>query len=173
MEPDPIGAPIPHAVNFALRPANRDDAPRLTALARAAKAHWGYPAAWLEAWQDALTITPDYIETHTVLVANTESGARSVIGMCALEDHQDHWELAHLWVDPRAHGLGAGRALVRQVLAIAARRRPGSVVRVESDPNAAGFYQRLGAREVGSVPAPMDGDRTRTLPVFEFDSRAN
>jgi len=173
MEPDPIGAPIPHAVNFALRPANRDDAPRLTALARAAKAHWGYPAAWLEAWQDALTITPDYIETHTVLVANTESGARSVIGMCALEDHQDHWELAHLWVDPRAHGLGAGRALVRQVLAIAARRRPGSVVRVESDPNAAGFYQRLGAREVGSVPAPMDGDQTRTLPVFEFDSRAS
>ena len=60
-------------MNFALRPAIPDDAERLTALAREAKAHWGYPAAWLEVWRDALTITPDYIETHTVLVASTES----------------------------------------------------------------------------------------------------
>jgi ribosomal protein S18 acetylase RimI-like enzyme len=159
-------------VHFALRPANRDDAARLTALAREAKAHWGYPAAWLERWRDALTITPDYIEHHTVLVASTESEPRSVIGMCALEDHHDHWELAHLWVDPRAHGLGAGRALVKRALAIAARRRPGSVVRVESDPNAAGFYRRLGGREIGSVPAPMDGDPARTLPVFELSTVA-
>ena len=124
-------------------------------------------------WRDALTITPDYIETHTVLVAGAASQSESVIGMCALEDHEDHWELAHLWVDPRAHGLGAGRALVSRALAIAARSRPGSVVRVEADPNAAGFYQRLGAREVGAVPAPMDGDQARTLPVFEFVSRAS
>jgi Acetyltransferase (GNAT) family. len=158
-------------VNFTLRSANRADAPRLTALARKAKAHWGYPAAWLEVWHDALTITPDYIDIHTVLVADTASEADSVIGMCALEDHENHWELAHLWVDPRAHGLGAGSALVKRALAIAARRRPGSVVRVEADPNAAGFYRRLDAREIGSVPAPMDGDRARTLPVFELDSR--
>jgi ribosomal protein S18 acetylase RimI-like enzyme len=156
-------------VHFTLRPANRDDAPRLTALAREAKAHWGYPAAWLEAWRDALTITPDYIDRHTVLVASSESEPGSVIGMCALEDHGDHWELAHLWVAPNAHGRGVGRALVKRALAIAARRRPGSVVRVESDPNAAGFYRRLGAREVGAVPAPMDGDPSRVLPVLELD----
>ncbi|HET7551031.1 MAG TPA: GNAT family N-acetyltransferase, partial [Gemmatimonadaceae bacterium] len=156
-------------MDFALRLAVRGDAPRLTALAREAKAHWGYPAAWLEVWRDALTITPDYIETHAVLVASIESEPDSVIGMCALEDHQDHWELAHLWVDPRAHGRGAGSALVRRALTIAARRRSGSVVRVESDPNAAGFYRRLGAREIGSVPAPMEGDPARVLPVFEIE----
>ncbi len=157
-------------MHFALRLANRDDAPRLTALAREAKAHWGYPAAWLELWRDALTITPDYIETHTVLVASVESESEPVIGMCALEDHEDHWQLSHLWIDPRAHGRGAGRALVERALAIAARRRPGSVVRVESDPNAAGFYRRLGGRDVGSVPAPMDGDPARVLPVFELST---
>jgi ribosomal protein S18 acetylase RimI-like enzyme len=156
-------------VHVTFRSANRDDAPRLTALAREAKARWGYPAAWLEAWRDALTITPDYIERHTVLVASSESQPGSVIGMCALEDHRDHLELAHLWVAPSAQGLGVGRALVKRALAIAARRRPGSVVRVESDPNAAGFYRRLGAREVGSMPAPMDGDPARALPVLELD----
>ena len=157
-------------MDSALRSAIPDDAERLTVLARDAKAHWGYPNAWLDVWRDALTITPDYIHAHTVLVASLESEPELVLGMCALEDHGDHWQLAHLWVDPRAHGLGMGRALVRRALAIAGRRRPGSVVRVESDPNAAGFYRKLGARNVGSVPAPMDGDPARTLPIFALDT---
>jgi hypothetical protein len=32
---------------IALRPARSDDAPRLSEIARAATAHWGYPSAWL------------------------------------------------------------------------------------------------------------------------------
>jgi hypothetical protein len=59
---------------------------------------------------------------------------------------------------------------VKQALVIAGERRPGSMVRVESDPHAAGFYRRLGAREVGAVSAPMDGDPARVLPVFELDT---
>ncbi|HET7622952.1 MAG TPA: GNAT family N-acetyltransferase [Gemmatimonadaceae bacterium] len=155
-------------MRFTTRRATSRDAPRLTALAREAKAHWGYPADWLDVWRDALTITPDYIERHTVLVASLKSETRAVIGMCALEDRETRWELAHLWVAPCAHGIGVGRALVEQALTIASQRRPGSVVRVESDPNAAGFYRRVGAREVGAVPAPMTGDPARTLPVFEL-----
>jgi GNAT superfamily N-acetyltransferase len=147
-----------------------EDAPRLTALARAAKAHWGYPAAWLEAWRTGLTIAPEYIELHTVLVAESPVRQPPILGVCALEDHGDHWRIEHLWVEPSAHGAGVGKALVKCVLAIAGRRRPGGIVRVESDPNAAGFYRRLGAREVGSVPAPMDGEPARVLPLFELDA---
>lgn len=157
-------------MDFAIRPATRADSPRLTTLAHSAKAHWGYPAAWLEAWRSALTITPEYIEAHSILVAESITSPQSVLAMCAVEDHGDHWELAHLWVDPDAHGLGLGRALVTQVLVHAASRRPGSVVRVESDPHAAGFYRRLGAREAGTVPAPVDGDPARVLPLFELDT---
>ena len=40
--------------------------------------------------------------------------------------------------------------------------------RLESDPNAAGFYARMGARRVGEVPSKaMAG---RMLPVFEVDA---
>ena len=182
---------VPH-----IRPAAAADAARLTEIARAAKAHWGYPEAWLDVWRDALTITQEYIEANCVFVAEaagaelpatgertpvaTESGSakrastvgaqRSVLGMCALEDHDDRWQLAHLWVDPRAHGLGIGRALVEHVLVVAGNQRPGSVVRVESDPHAAGFYRRLGARDTGVVPAPMEGDPGRVLPLLELDT---
>jgi ribosomal protein S18 acetylase RimI-like enzyme len=179
-----------------IRPATAADAARVTEIARAAKAHWGYPEAWLYAWRDALTITPEYIEANSVFVAEgagaelratgdgtpvaTEPGSagiepaagtqRSVLGMCALEDDDDHWQLAHLWVDPGVLGLGIGRALVEHVLVVAGSRRPGSVVRVESDPHAAGFYRRLGFRETGVVPAPMEGDPGRVLPLLELDT---
>lgn len=159
-------------MDFAIRPAMCADAPRLTALAEAAKASWGYPAAWLEVWRNALTITPSYIGTHTVVVAEALAPTRSVMGMCALEDGEDHWQLAHLWVAPQVQRVGIGRALVRHVVAAAASHNPGRFVRVEADPHAADFYRRLGAREVDNVPAPMDGAPTRVLPVFEFAAPA-
>ena len=50
-----------------------------------------------------------------------------------------------------------------------ARRRHSGVVELLADPYASGFYERLGARRAGDVPAPMPGARNRTLPKFEFD----
>jgi ribosomal protein S18 acetylase RimI-like enzyme len=151
-----------------LRRAAPIEAPQLTALARAAKASWGYPAEWLDEWQGVLTLGEDYIATHEVLVAETAPADGSLLGVCALEEHESDWTLEHVWVAPSVHRAGVGRALVQRALAIAGGRRPGSVVRVESDPQAAGFYRRLGAREAGAVPAPMPGAPARVLPVFEF-----
>src|SRR5205085_1068430 len=152
---------------FSVRRALPNEATRLTSLAQEAKAHWGYPDGWLAAWQDDLTLTPSYITAQQVLVAESDAEA-GVLGVVVLHDNGDHWSLEHVWVVPRAHGLGIGRALVEQALAIARERRREWVVRVESDPHAAGFYKRLGATEVGSRAAPMDGAPARALPVFEF-----
>ena len=55
-----------------------------------------------------------------------------------------------------------------EALAEARRRHPG-VVELLADPYASGFYERLGARHAGDVPAPMPGARDRTLPKFVFD----
>lgn len=145
------------------------DAPRLSAIARAAKAHWGYPAEWLAEWADALAISPEYVSAHTVFVAEAEA----VAGFCALEDHRDAWSLEHLWVDPAQHGRGAGAALVRRALDEARAGGPRTV-RIVSDPHAGPFYLRLGARPAGTIPAPMPGAAARELPVFEWcvaDSR--
>jgi ribosomal protein S18 acetylase RimI-like enzyme len=157
-------------MNLTIRPATPDEASSLTALALAAKAHWGYPAAWLEAWRSGLTITPEYIDSHAVLVAESPAVQPPILGVCSLEDRGDHWQIEHLWVDPRAHGSGIGKALVSSALAIAGRSHPGTIVCVQSDPHAAGFYRRLGAREVGAAPAPMEGEPARVLPLFEFDA---
>lgn len=148
-----------------IRRATADDADALTDLAHRAKAHWGYPASWMRQWDPQLTIIPGYLEAHDVWLAERDG---AIVGMCALEDLGVRWNLEHVWVEPAAHGAGIGRALVMEALA-EARRRHSGVVELLADPYASGFYERLGARRAGDVPAPMPGARDRTLPKFEFD----
>lgn len=150
---------------LSIRCAIPSDAPELSDLAQRAKAHWGYPAEWLAAWRPQLTIEPEYITEHCVLVAER---AGRLAGMCAIEDRERYWSLEHVWVDPGNMGQGVGRTLVERALTIARVTRPGRVV-AEADPNAAGFYRSLGARQVGVVPASMPGAADRVLPVFEFE----
>lgn len=151
-------------MTFSIRRAAAVDAARLSEVARRAKAHWGYPPAWLARWDASLAIAPAYVEAHPVFAA--EVGGAPV-AFCAIEDHGAHWVLEHVWVAPEHHGHGIGRRLVRHALAHAHAIRPGTV-RVTSDPGAAGFYASLGARRAGSVAAPMDGAPERELPVFEL-----
>lgn len=152
-------------MRLSIRRAGPDDAACLSHLARRAKARWGYPAEWLAIWQPQLTVGPQYLTDHRVLVAEN---AGEVVGMCALEDRGEWWSLEHLWVEPRSTGHGVGRTLVEQALALARDVRPGRVL-AEADPNAAGFYRRLGASQVGVLPASMPGAPDRVLPVFAFD----
>jgi len=148
-----------------IRRAAPEDAARLTAIARAAKAHWGYPAAWLTTWEPVLTITPDYLGRAIVFVG-TRGGAP--IGFYALEPRGDRWSLEHMWVEPGEHGRGAGRSLFAHALDTIRGMRPGVLI-IEADPFAAGFYVSMGARQTGTVAAPVEGAPNRLLPVFEID----
>jgi ribosomal protein S18 acetylase RimI-like enzyme len=147
-----------------IRRGTADDADALSDLAHRAKAHWGYPVTWMREWDAQLTIIPGYLELHDVFVDERDG---QIVGMCALEDRRDRWHLEHVWVDPALHGRGIGRALVLHALEEARRRHDG-VVELLADPYASGFYERLGARRAGDVPAPMPGARARTLPKYEF-----
>jgi predicted N-acetyltransferase YhbS len=151
-------------MELVIRCAVPAEAARLTDLARAAKACWGYPAAWLAAWAADLAITPEYVGAHRVFAAEI---AGELVGVCAVEDLRERWALEHVWVARVQHGRGIGQALVWHALEAARAHRPG-VVQVTSDPHAAGFYERLGARRVGAVPAPMVDAPARELPLFEF-----
>jgi len=146
-----------------IRRAQSTDSQRATDIARLAKAHWGYPAEWLDAWHDDLAITPDAIEKHRTFVASIDG---VVVGVCQLQEGDVGAILEHVWVDPCCHGKGVGRALVEHATS-AAR----GVIAVVADPNAERFYIKLGAKRVGDVNAPMPGAPSRKLPLLEFDRR--
>ena len=99
---------------------------------------------------------------HDVVVARV--GERP-LGFYALRFADGAAQLDHLWVLPEEMGRGIGRALFAHAEA-AARQRGASRLRVESDPHAEGFYQRMGLVRCGEVPAPMDG-QPRVLPLLE------
>jgi GNAT superfamily N-acetyltransferase len=148
-----------------IKRAAPQDAARLSAIARAAKAHWGYPSDWLSAWEPILTITPDYLRRQLVFVGAL---GEEPIGFYALEPCAERWSLEHLWVAPGALGRGYGKRLFAHAIDSVRAMRPGVVV-IESDPFAAGFYVRMGAWQTGTVAAPMEGDPDRRLPVFEIE----
>lgn len=139
------------------------DAGALTALAHASKAHWGYPASWIEAWREQLTITPAYLHTHAVFVLRGEDAG--ILGFYALRGDEDVAWLEHLWVAPAAMGHGAGRTLFAHA-EHTARSTGFSRMRIESDPHAEGFYGRMGATTIWHRRADMGGEERR-LPIME------
>ncbi len=62
-------------------PALAEDAPLLSEICVAAKEYWGYPEEWMGKWSHLLTVTPGYIQDHSVYKAVREG---QVVGWYAL-----------------------------------------------------------------------------------------
>jgi GNAT superfamily N-acetyltransferase len=116
----------------------------------------------LDAWRPQLTVTSAYIREHVVFVIREGPRLR---GFYALVERPRYWELDHFWIHPDAMGRGLGRRLFAHAVRCVKRRGP-LLLSIVADPNAAGFYQRMGARPAGTVSPPIAGI-TRRLPRFE------
>jgi N-acetylglutamate synthase-like GNAT family acetyltransferase len=147
-----------------IRKASTEDHPVLTRLAHDAKRHWGYPDHWIKHWKDALTITPEYIQANQVFVA--EEGER-ILGFYALVVSQDQAELDHMWVSPEQMGTGVGKELFIHAMR-GAKGQNISEVEILSDPNAEGFYKKMGAYRTGESVSEIDG-QPRVLPRLTID----
>jgi len=139
-----------------------EDAARLTEIANAAKAMWGYPPQALAAWRPDLAISVHEIGARPFFVAE-ESG--DILGFASLQPSPQAWELDNLWVAPGAMRQGVGSALFAHALAVAAAAHASEIV-IDADPNAEVFYLACGARRVGEVAAPIKGQPDRVRPQF-------
>lgn len=151
-------------MEIAIRRATPGEAEKLTRIAHAAKRHWGYPEGWIALWKEALTITPDFIASNEVYVASVTD---EVAGFYALLDHGDKVTLEHLWVMPQYIGRGVGGALFDHAVK-AARAMGAATMEIESDPNAEGFYKRMGARRIRELSSEIEG-KPRVLPLLAVD----
>jgi ribosomal protein S18 acetylase RimI-like enzyme len=140
-----------------------EDAETLTEIAHSAKRHWGYPERWIGAWRDILTMRPEFL-TANVAFSAVEDGR--AVGFYVLTTGTDGIHLDHLWILPAAMNRGIGRSLF--VHAVAQTRDLGfRTIKIEADPNAEGFYRRMGALRVGVNLTEIEGQR-RELPLLEF-----
>jgi GNAT superfamily N-acetyltransferase len=142
-----------------IRRALTTEAETLTQIAQEAKRYWGYPEHWLKLWQDDLTILPDFVDNNPVYVAEHEG---NVLGFYALILAEDKAKLDHLWVAPAHIGSGVGKELFIHAMQSAARRNV-SQIDILADPNAEGFYRKMGAHRIGEEVSEIDGE-PRRLP---------
>ena len=144
--------------------ARTEDAATLTRIAVEAKRHWGYPEPWIERWRPQLEIAADGIEkteTYCALMGT------EIVGFYRLTAKNEALELEHIWVLPSQMGKGVGRTLFRHAV-----QRAGALgfrcFEIEADPNAEGFYQRMGCVRMGSAVSQIDGCR-RELPLLKYE----
>lgn len=145
--------------------AKSEQAGALTEVAHAAKRHWGYPDKWIQRWRGVLTISREFISSNVGYCAMEDD---RVVGFYLLTNKKGDLHLDHLWIIPSAMGRGIGRALFQHAIE-QARKLGQKTVIIEADPNAEGFYKRMGARRIGEIITIID-DQQRELPILRYDT---
>jgi len=140
-----------------------DQSDELSDIAYAAKAHWGYPQHWMVLWKPQLTFSPEYFETYESWVAL--DGGRP-IGFYTLEQRNGQAWLENLWVLPEYMGQGIGKLLFLHAVDLS-RQRGHERLQLEADPNAMGFYEKMGMYKIGERKYEIDG-QPRILPTMEM-----
>ena len=138
-----------------LRKARSDELPALSEMSLRSKAFWGYDQAFIDACRSELTLAADDLATTSIVVVEADG---VIAGLYQLDVDGDAADLLKLYVESSKINGGVGRTLFAAAKREAKER--GAVrMRIEADPNAAGFYQRMGAVRSGSVEdrgAPVD-----------------
>lgn len=147
-----------------IRRATPEEASTLTTIALEAKRHWGYPEHWIKHWESDLTISADFVCDHHVYVAEADGEIRGFYALCVSGDRA---ELEHMWVTPASIGTGIGKELFLDAMERAAALEVRDV-EIVADPNAAGFYERMGATQIGEVESPIDG-QSRKIPRLKIE----
>ncbi len=145
-----------------IKKASLADADAMTQLIIASKRFWGYPDEWIELWQDELTVTPGKLEQRDFYLGKNGDEIIFIYSLSQLD--ATAYELEDCWVAPEYIGHGYGRILFDD-LKERLHARGASRLKIISDPNAEGFYRKMGAVQVGEEPTKIEG---RVFPVFEL-----
>lgn len=147
--------------SVAIRPARSDEADFLHALTGRSVLYWGYEPEFLDWEPEAIAVTPEFLARSTTRVL--EEGGR-LIGYYALVGEPAAISLDKLFVEPDRIGTGCGKRLWLHALATA-RSLGARELTIASDPNAAPFYEAMGAIWEREEPTTREG---WSLHIFSF-----
>ena len=143
--------------------ASDEDAFLLSTIAYEAKGFWDYPQAWLKLWKEDLTLSSDFLNQHHTFVI---SDKKDIFGFCLIISEKEFFTIEHCWISPKHIGKGLGKALLTQVLNLEKFQKQS--FQVLSDPNAIGFYEKLGFQTEKMLPGKPEG---RKLPLMKMINR--
>lgn len=149
-------------MNDVIRPALASEAVTISLLAIASKAVWGYDEKVMAIFRDELRLTGDQLlEQH----GHVHECDGEIDGYYTLIEHTSELiELEHLFVAAHRLGDGIGTKLFQHAAAWS-RRRGFQRMKIVSDPNSGGFYERQGAQQTGEHQSSIPG---RVIPIYEM-----
>jgi len=153
-------------VNVRLRRPEPGEAATLGDIGWRSKAHWGYDDAFMHACRDELTVSEESLTDPSEYWQLAEVDGRIAGYVGLVPESADTAEIEALFVEPEFIGSGIGRLLLLAATDAAKARGYTGIV-IQSDPDAAGFYEKMGAKRVGDRPS--DSVPGRNLPLYVLD----
>jgi len=150
-------------MNIEIRRAVPEDAETLTEIAIAAKRHWNYPERWIQIWIPFLTFKPEDISSSEISAALVDG---EIAGFYRLIKNPPRAVLEDLWVSPEYMNQKIGRMLFEHAVENS-RFANLLAMELDADPNAQGFYEKMGMQKVGEKRTEVDG-QPRILPIMEI-----
>ena len=148
-----------------IRAPTIDELSGLSDLCFRSKAVWGYDEEFMEACRGELSFEPRDLALTPIAVA--EHNGKS-IGVAQVKVVDGRADLLKLFVEPTALRSGIGKALLVWVTDVA-KKLGATQLTIEADPDAAPFYRRMGAYDVGE--APSGSVPGRMLPKLAMNLR--
>ncbi len=146
-----------------LGPAAETDIDDINTVILAAKRHWGYSEELISLWLPDMVVDTKRLQIRQFWVVRSEV---SIVGVLSLaETDTTEAELEDLWVLPDYMGMGIGRQMMTFVLGYM-RQACISRLKIVAEPNAEGFYRKMGAERIGWQPSIPPG---RMLPVMVLE----
>lgn len=137
------------------------DAEKLTSLTLKSKAYWNYAEEQIEKWRPELTITAAYIDKNEMYKLIIDDQLIAYYAYFRLD--KGKVKLDNMFITPEFIGMGYGKLLMMDFMN---RVKPSGYTKImlDADPNAKGFYEKLGFSAVGRIKSSMSN---RFLPVME------
>ena len=132
-----------------IRAPTFDELSGLSDLCFRSKALWGYDEKFMEACRGELSFEPRDLELTPIAVAELDG---KPIGVAQLKVVDDEADLLKLFVEPSALRCGIGKALLVWAADVA-KKLGATRLTIEAVPDAAPFYRRMGACDVGQAPS--------------------
>ncbi|MEK0220580.1 GNAT family N-acetyltransferase [Bacillus proteolyticus] len=144
-----------------IREALLSEANELSELALHSKATWNYSEEFILACKEDLTITEEYIKSNFVYVLENDNRKIGFFSFLRNDNALDF-----LYIHPRFKGIGYGKIHWKFVIEQANELGIKSFT-IDSDPNAKGYYLKMGAKLIGETPSTVFKDRL--LPLLQYD----
>jgi GNAT superfamily N-acetyltransferase len=151
-----LAAAAPHhltseevSLPLTIRAATIEELSGLSDLCFRSKAVWGYDEEFMEACRRELSFEPRDLQLTPIAVAEHDG---KPIGVAQVKVINDEADLMKLFVEPGALRRGTGKALLVWATDIA-KKLGATRLTIDADPDAAPFYRKMGAYDLGQAPS--------------------